>query len=186
MGKKIHPSAIVETDHIGEGTRIWAFVHILPGAAIGNECNICDHCFIEGNVRIGNHVTVKSGVHIWSGVNIADHVFIGPGVAFTNDLLPRSGNKNFDLKETFIAEGASLGANASIRAGVRVGKYAMVGMGSVVTRDVPDFAMVFGNPAVFRAWVGRDGKKLIPGSDRVWTSENGESYIETDGVLRPK
>jgi len=144
----IHPQALVETDTIGEQTRIWAFVHILPGASIGKECNICDHVFIENDVIIGDRVTVKCGVQLWDGLRIADDVFIGPNATFTNDRFPRS-RKPFCLLKTWIEKGATIGANATILPGVTIGAYAMVAAGSVVTRDVPPNALVAGNPARF-------------------------------------
>ncbi|MCA1561229.1 MAG: N-acetyltransferase, partial [Acidobacteria bacterium] len=131
---------------IGAGTRVWAFVHILPGARIGENCNLCDHVFIENQVVIGNRVTVKSGIYIWDGVQIEDDVHLGPNVVFTNDRFPRS-RRSFQLERTLVRHGASIGANATILPGITVGACAMVGAGSVVTRDVRDFALVVGNPA---------------------------------------
>ncbi len=141
-----HPHALVESDKIGRDTRIWAFVHILPGAVIGEECNICDHVFIENDVIVGNRVTVKCGVQLWDGVRIGDDVFIGPNATFTNDAFPRS-KQPFDLLITRVEHGASIGANATILPGLTIGENAMVGAGAVVTRDVPANAMVVGNPA---------------------------------------
>lgn len=142
-----HATAIVETNVIGASTRVWAFVHILPGAIIGADCNICDHVFVENDVVLGDRVTVKSGVQMWDGLRVADDVFIGPNATFTNDLFPRSKQYPEKFLQTIIDKGASIGANATILAGTRVGEGAMVGAGSVVTRDVPPFAVVVGNPA---------------------------------------
>jgi UDP-2-acetamido-3-amino-2,3-dideoxy-glucuronate N-acetyltransferase len=142
-----HPQSLVESEHIGEGTRVWAFAHILPGAVLGNDCNVCDNVFIENDVLIGNRVTIKCGVQIWDGLVIEDDVMIGPNATFTNDLFPRS-KQPFDLKQTFIRKGASIGANATILAGVEIGAGAMVGAGAVVTKNVPAHAVVVGNPAV--------------------------------------
>lgn len=142
----IHPQSIVETDRIGPETRVWAFVHILKGAVIGRNCNICDLCFIEGNVVLGNCVTVKSGVHLWNGLRVDDNVFLGPNVALTNDLRPRSKHYGEALI-TRIHKGASIGANATLLPGIEIGCHAMVGAGSVVTRSVPNFGLCFGNPA---------------------------------------
>ncbi len=142
----VHSHALAETDQIGEGTRIWAFVHILSGAVIGADCNICDNVFIENNVIIGNRVTIKCGVQIWDGVRLEDDVMVGPNATFTNDLFPRS-KKTFELKTTVVKSGASIGANATILCGITIGKGAMVGAGAVVTKDVPDQAVVAGNPA---------------------------------------
>jgi len=143
----IHPSAICETSNVGIGTRIWAFVHILPGAVIGKNCNICDFVFIENQVVIGDNTTIKSGVQIWDGVTIEDNVFIGPNVTFTNDKYPSSKNEDYALLKTLIARGASIGANATILPGITVGEKAIVGAGSVVTRDVAAGTTVIGNPA---------------------------------------
>ena len=182
----IHATALVESTTIGKGNRIWAFVHILPGTVMGNNCNICDHCFIEGNVKIGNNVTLKSGVHLWDGLTLKDDVFVGPGVAFTNDLLPRSGNTDFVRKETIIEKGASLGANSTILSGITIGEYAMTGIGSVVTRSVPSHALVFGNPARFKAWIDEKGEKMKTSGPKEWRSESGTTYIETPTGLKRK
>lgn len=144
----IHEKAIVEPGaQIGIGTRVWAFAHILPGAVIGSHCNICDHVLIENDVQIGNRVTVKSGIYIWDGVRIDDLVFLGPNVVFTNDNSPRSQRYPPVYSRTYICKGASIGANAIILPGITIGQWAMVGAGSVVTKNVPDYVMVMGNPA---------------------------------------
>ena len=141
-----HDNALVESEDVGKGTRIWAFSHVLPGAKIGKDCNICDHVFIENDVVIGDRVTIKCGVQIWDGLRVADDVFIGPNATFTNDLNPRS-RQNFELLTTTVEQGASIGANSTILPGVTIGSGAMVGAGAVVTKDVPEKAVVFGNPA---------------------------------------
>lgn len=143
----IHDSAQVLSTKIGEGTKIWQFVVALPDAVIGSNCNINAHCFIENNVVIGNNVTIKCGVQIWDGLRLEDDVFIGPNVTFTNDIYPRSKVYPDKFIETWIKEGASIGANATIIAGVVVGSYAMVGAGSVVTKHIPPFTLWVGNPA---------------------------------------
>lgn len=142
-----HPAAIVETTHVGSGTRVWAFAHILPGAHIGRDCNICDHVFIENEVTIGDRVTIKCGVQLWDGVTLEDDVFIGPNATFTNDPFPRSRQRPERWKPTFVRRGASIGANATILPGITIGPEAMVGAGAVVTRDVPARCIVVGNPA---------------------------------------
>ncbi|HET6389566.1 WxcM-like domain-containing protein [Hyphomicrobium sp.] len=142
-----HPLALCESNSIGEGTRIWAFAHVLPGARVGRNCNICDHVFIENDVSIGDDVTIKCGVQVWDGVSIGNRAFIGPNVTFTNDRFPRSKQYPERFLATVVEEGASIGANATILPGVRVGRDAMVGAGAVVTKDVPPNATVVGNPA---------------------------------------
>jgi acetyltransferase-like isoleucine patch superfamily enzyme/dTDP-4-dehydrorhamnose 3,5-epimerase-like enzyme len=142
-----HPNAIVETEKIGRQTRIWAFVHILPQAVIGEDCNLCDHVFVENDVIVGDRVTIKSGVQLWDGVRLEDDVFIGPNVTFTNDRFPRSKQYPQEYLKTVVERGASVGANATLLPGVRVGQNAMVGAGAVVTKDVPPNSIVVGNPA---------------------------------------
>ncbi len=142
-----HPQAIVETSRIGEGSRVWAFAHILEGAEIGRDANICDHVFIENNVRIGDRVTVKCGVQLWDGVQLEDDVFVGPNVTFTNDRFPRSKQHLEKYPTTLVRKGASIGANATILPGITIGADAMIGAGAVVTRSVPPYAVVAGNPA---------------------------------------
>jgi acetyltransferase-like isoleucine patch superfamily enzyme/dTDP-4-dehydrorhamnose 3,5-epimerase-like enzyme len=148
-----HPMAIVETQQVGEKTRIWAFAHVLPGAKIGEDCNICDHTFIENDVVIGNRVTVKCGVYLWDGIVIEDDVFVGPNATFTNDRFPRSKQYPEKFAKTVIRNGASIGANATILPGLTIGRGAMVGAGAVVTRNVPPYAIVIGNPAYIKGYV---------------------------------
>lgn len=142
-----HPNALVESQRIGKETRIWAFTHVLPGAVIGDDCNLCDHVFIENDVVVGNRVTIKSGVQLWDGITIEDDVFIGPNATFTNDDFPRSKQYPGEFLRTLVKRGASVGANATILPGVTVGQCAMVGAGAVVTKNVPPHAIVVGNPA---------------------------------------
>lgn len=154
-----HPDARVESPSIGRGTRIWAFAHILPGARIGEDCNICDHTFVENDVIVGDRVTVKCGVQLWDGVRIEDDVFVGPNATFTNDPLPRSRQRPDSFARTTVRRGASVGANATILPGVTIGRNAMIGAGAVVTKDVPANAVVVGNPAYVTAYVdGRGGR----------------------------
>ena len=139
----VHPQALVETDNIGEGTRVWAFAHVMQGATVGRNCNICDHAFVESGVIIGDGVTIKNGVAIWDGVSLGNHVFVGPNAVFTNDLNPRAEVKkgHDQFVPTHIQEGATIGANATIVCGVTLGRYAFVGAGTVVIRDVPSYAL---------------------------------------------
>ena len=148
-----HPQALVETKTIGKGTRVWAFAHILPGAMVGRECNICDHVFIENKVTIGDRVTIKCGVQLWDGIILEDDVFVGPNATFTNDPFPRSQQYPAEFPKTHVRQGASIGANATILPGLTIGQNAMVGAGAVVTRDVPPNAIVVGNPARITGYV---------------------------------
>ncbi len=165
-----HPNALVETKQIGEGTKVWAFAHVMVGAEIGANCNIGDHAFVEAGAKVGNGVTIKNNALIWKGVHIADYAYIGPNVVCTNDRSPRSARmplmkeKNLTeedwLAETFVEEGASVGANATILAGITLGKYCMVGAGSVVTKDVAPHVLVVGNPAKPVGEVSKSGGKI--------------------------
>lgn len=143
----IHPQSDVQSTSVGKDTRVWQYVVILPGARIGERCNICAHVFIENDVEVGDDVTIKSGVQLWDGLRVGDRVFIGPNATFANDPFPRSGRRPETFAVTTIEPGASIGANATILAGLTVGGGAMVGAGAVVTKDVPPGATVVGNPA---------------------------------------
>jgi len=191
----VHPTALVETASIGEGTRVWAYVHILPGAVIGRNCNIGDHCFIEGGVHIGDDVTIKNGNMLWEGVTIADGAFVGPAVVFTNDRYPRSpraahAGERYRRKEgwllpTRVGRGATLGAGAVILAGVTIGDYAMVAAGAVVTRDVPPYALVRGNPAAVRGWVCACGQPLRFQEDTATCAACGRRFRREKSALEP-
>jgi UDP-2-acetamido-3-amino-2,3-dideoxy-glucuronate N-acetyltransferase len=165
----VHPKALVETTRIGEGTRVWAFAHVMKGASIGRDCNVGDHAFIEAGARVGHGVTIKNGVTIWEGVTVGDFAFLGPCVVFTNDLRPRSpraprAGARYRAKEwlvrTRVGKGASLGANATVVCGVRIGDHAMVGAGTVVTADVPAHALWLGVPGRLAGYVCECGKPL--------------------------
>lgn len=149
MSIKIHPLADVQSKNIGENTIIWQFCVVLKNAQVGTDCNINCNVFIENKVVIGNNVTIKPGVQIWDGITLEDFVFIGPNVTFTNDLFPRSKNTDYDLKKTLVQKGASIGANATILGGVTIGENALVGAGSVVTKNIPANEVWAGNPAKF-------------------------------------
>jgi acetyltransferase-like isoleucine patch superfamily enzyme/dTDP-4-dehydrorhamnose 3,5-epimerase-like enzyme len=142
----VHPQGLCESATVGQGTRVWAFAHVLPGATIGRDCNICDHVFIENDVVLGDRVTVKCGVQLWDGLRIGDDVFIGPNATFSNDKFPRSKHYQPAVLQTHIANGASIGAGAVVLPGLHIGARAMIGAGSVVTHDVPARAIVTGNP----------------------------------------
>ncbi|MFT0867451.1 acyltransferase [Pseudomonas sp. CAM1A] len=143
----IHALADVQSSTIGEGTRIWQYVVVLAGAKIGRECNLCAHTLIEGDVVVGDRVTLKSGVFLWDGTRIEDDVFVGPNATFTNDPMPRSKVYPGSFSGITVKQGASIGANATLLPGITIGRGAMVGAGAVVTKSVPDFAVVVGNPA---------------------------------------
>jgi acetyltransferase-like isoleucine patch superfamily enzyme len=165
----VHPTSIIETEQIGEGTRIWAFTQVMKDVSIGTRCNIGSHCFIESGVTIGDNVTIKNGNMIWSGVTLEEGVFVGPQVVFTNDLYPRSPrlpqaqprySDTAWLLPTVVGRGASLGAGAVLIPGLTIGAFATVGAGSVVTKHVPPYALVRGNPARLYGWVCQCGQPL--------------------------
>lgn len=151
---QIHPLSDISDCVIGDGTRVWQFVVILPGARIGSLCNICANVLIEGDVVVGDRVTIKSGVQLWDGLRVGDGVFIGPNVTFTNDRFPRSGVRLSGFCQTIIEEGASIGGGAVILPGIRIGRGAMIGAGSVVTKNVDPNSLVIGNPARHVRFVG--------------------------------
>lgn len=177
----VHEHGLCESTRVGDGTRIWAFAHVLPGAVIGRDCNICDHVFIENDVSVGDRVTVKSGVQLWDGIQLADDVFVGPNVTFTNDPFPRSRQYLPEYPRTEVGPGASLGANATILPGVQIGRKAMVGAGAVVTKDVPPNAVVVGNPARIVGYV--DGDRTAQPSVAA-ASSLPESRVAGIGVQR--
>ncbi|MEZ4652246.1 MAG: acyltransferase [Candidatus Eisenbacteria bacterium] len=160
----VHSQGICESEDIGEGTRIWAFAHVMKNAHIGAHCNIGEGAFVEGGARLGNHVTVKNGVAIWDRVEVGDHVFLGPNCVFTNDRAPRS-HPDYRTgpggwEPTHVQFGASIGANATIVCGVTLGSWCFIAAGAVVTKNVPDHAMVVGNPAHQIGWACRCGRRL--------------------------
>jgi acetyltransferase-like isoleucine patch superfamily enzyme len=158
----VHSAGLCESETVGSGTRVWAFAHVLPGAVVGRDCNICDHAYVENGAVIGDRVTVKNAVLVFDGVTVEDDCFLGPNVVFTNDLNPRAhvkkGRDQFVL--TTVQAGATIGANATIVCGVTIGRNAFVAAGSVVIHDVPDQAMVAGNPARRIGWVCTCGVRL--------------------------
>ena len=186
---KAHPTAIVESDSIGDGTSIWAYSHVLQGASVGRRCNIGDHCYIESGASIGDDVTIKNLTAIWEGVVIENGAFIGPGVNFTNDIYPRSPRmKQAEnryrgrgwLVKTVVGEGATLGAGSVIVAGLTIGAYAFVGAGAVVTHDVPSFALVVGNPARAQGWVCASGSRLEVVQDGTKCDSCGVEFRQTE------
>jgi acetyltransferase-like isoleucine patch superfamily enzyme len=180
-----HPQAMVESEHIGAGTRIWEFAHVMRDVTIGSGCNIGAGCFIETGAILGNHVVVKNGVSVWNGITVEDDVFIGPGVVLTNEHEPRSGFPK-DLARTLIRKGASIGAGAILVAPVVIGEYATVGAGAVVIRDVAPHTLVVGNPARAVGHVCLCGRKIRPASLDPLRGQCacGLRYILADGSLQ--
>ncbi len=158
----VHADGRCESDRVGAGTRVWAFAHVLSGATIGRDCNVCDGVFVEGGVVVGDRVTIKNQVMLFDGVRIEDDVFLGPGVIFTNDLNPRAfiARHGAELLPTLVRRGATLGAGAVVVCGTVIGEYAFVGAGTVVARDVPANAFVVGNPGRVIGWACRCGSRL--------------------------
>ncbi len=189
-----HSHAIVETSNIGEGTRIWAFSHVMKGATVGADCSIGEHCFVEAGAQIGNNVTVKNCNMVWEGIVLEDGVFVGPNVIFTNDRYPRSPrlpeakhrytDHNW-LVPTVVRHGASIGGGAVIVAGSTIGEFALVAAGAVVTREVPSYAIVAGNPARLRGWVCQCGTGLHFDEADATCPECGRKYNRENGLMQP-
>lgn len=173
----IHSLADVQSLKIGSKTRIWQFVVVLPNAEIGESCNICSHCFIENDVILGDRVTIKSGVQLWDGIKIGNDVFVGPSVAFANDRFPRSGVRPSEFSRTYIHDGASIGSGAVVLPGITIGRNAMVGAGSVVTRSVPANAIVVGNPAKIVGYVD-----AVQNSPKRYLENNSNHGIDSTSV----
>ena len=150
----IHPLSDCQNTHIPESTNIWQFCVVLPGARIGENCNICSHCFIENDVVIGNDVTIKCGTQVWDGITLEDNVFVGANVTFTNDRYPHAKNADWKMEPTLVKRGASIGAGSTILCGVTIGEDAIIGIGSVVTKSIPAGEIWVGNPARFLKKVG--------------------------------
>jgi len=178
----VHPTADVLSKSIGDHTRIWQFVVILPRAIIGRECNVCSHCFIEDDVEIGDRVTIKNGVQLWNGLRVESDVFIGPNATFTNDKFPRSLAHKQELPITVLRAGSSIGASATILPGLTIGTRAMVGAGAVVTRSVPPNAMVVGNPARIVGYVDAEAAHFHQHEPILAGAEVGVSSTKIRGV----
>jgi UDP-2-acetamido-3-amino-2,3-dideoxy-glucuronate N-acetyltransferase len=185
----VHPSSVVdEGANIGEGTKIWHFCHISASTNIGKACNFGQNVFVAGNVTLGNNVKVQNNVSIYTGVTCDDDVFLGPSMVFTNVTNPRSGvNRRGQYSETNVGKGASIGANATIVCGHDIGKYAFIGAGAVVTKNVPDYALMVGNPAYQLGWMSEYGQRLnFDASGNAVCSESGEKYELREGAVSKK
>ena len=179
----IHPMSDVQTDKVGDDTRIWQFSVVLEEAIIGMNCNINANVFIENKVVIGNNCTIKSGVQIWDGVTLGDNVFIGPNVTFTNDITPRSKKYPENFLETHLEYGCSIGANATILPNLTIGKFAMIGAGSTVTKSVPSNALVVGSPARIVGWVNTDGTRMEKIENEIFRDLNGQKWRVSNSQL---
>lgn len=181
-----HHSAIIDADAIvGEGTKIWHFSHIMHGAKIGLGCNIGQNVVVSPMVVLGNNVKIQNNVSVYTGVICEDDVFLGPSCVFTNVINPRSFiNRKEEFKTTLVEKGATIGANATIICGVKIGHYALIGAGSVVTKDVKPFALVMGNPAIQKGWVSKNGHKLIFNESGIaQCPETMQKYKLADGLV---
>ncbi|MDA7819988.1 N-acetyltransferase [Flavobacteriaceae bacterium] len=183
----IHPLAYVESNRIGENTDIWQFCVILKKAVIGNNCNINCNVFVENDVIIGNGVTIKPGVQLWDGIRIENEVFIGPNVTFVNDKYPRSKVYPEFFQRVTIKNNASIGANATVLGGLKIGSYSIIGAGAVITKDVPSRSLVIGNPGRIVGWLNNDGTKMksmngfyIDNIERKWVEENNNLFLLDD------
>lgn len=188
----VHESSFVDDDaQIGSGTKIWHFCHIMPRSSIGQNCNIGQNVVVSPDVTIGNHVKIQNNVSIYTGVIVEDDVFLGPSMVFTNVINPRShvSRKN-EYRKTLVRRGASIGANATILCGITLGCYSFVGAGSVVTRDVPDYALVYGSPARIRGWMCQCGEQLTftqhDGEEKAVCQSCGDAYRKQGQVVSPQ
>lgn len=182
MNYFVHESSFVDEGAIiGEGTKIWHFCHIMKDAVIGKGCNLGQNVFVASRVTIGNNVKIQNNVSVYTGVQIEDDVFLGPSMVFTNVVNPRSEvNRKDEYQPTLVKRGASIGANATIVCGVTLGRYAFIGAGAVVTKDVPDYALVYGNPGKIQGWMCRCGVRLpferIEGEEQARCGVCGRGY----------
>lgn len=180
----VHPQGICESTSVGARTRVWAFSHVLPGAVIGADVNINDHVFVENDVIIGDRVTLKSGVQVWDGIRLGDDVFVGPNATFTNDPFPRSKQYPESFATTVIEDGASIGGAAVILPGIRVGRRAMIGAGAVVTKDVPPYAIVVGNPARIVGYAETPSQTTLVAGTAPATPGDGLTRLRTVSDIR--
>lgn len=185
MNYYVHPSAVVDEGcEIGDHVKIWHFSHIMPGCKIGDSCNIGQNCVIFPEVVLGRNVKIQNNVSVYTGVTCGDDVFLGPSCVFTNVINPRSAvNRRGQYSRTHVGKGATIGANATIVCGHDIGPYAFIGAGAVVTRDVPAYALVIGNPARQTGWMSEHGHKLSFKDGRAKCPEGGEYYELSDGLV---
>ena len=183
----VHPSSFVDEGAIvGKGTKVWHFSHVMPGAIIGERCNIGQNCVIMPGVKLGNNVKMQNNVSVYEGVELEDDVFCGPSMVFTNVGTPRSHvNRRGEYERTLVKKGASIGANATIVCGNALGKFSFVGAGSVVTKNVKDYALVVGNPARQIGWMCECGERLAVSDGQGTCARCGKAYVEQQGVLTP-
>ena len=184
----VHESSYVdEGAEVGALTRIWHFCHVMPQARIGERCNIGQNVLVSSDVTIGNNVKIQNNVSLYTGVIVEDDVFLGPSMVFTNVINPRSHvSRKDEYRTTLVRKGASIGANATIVCGITLGKYCFVGAGAVVTRDVPDYALVYGSPARVHGWMCQCGEQLKFDDDRAVCNNCGDVYRKQDQVVSPE
>ena len=183
MGKTFihHTAEVSDGAKIGEGTKIWNQAQVREGVELGEDCIVSKNVYLDSNVKIGDRVKIQNNVNVYHGVTIEDDVFLGPSMTFTNDMFPRAFNSDFEVSDTLVKKGASIGANSTIRCGITINEYAMIGCGSTVTKDVPAFALMVGNPARRIAWVCECGQKL---NDDLCCPVCGKKYEKEDAGLR--
>ena len=182
----IHETAVVDTGaQVGAGTRVWHFTHLMPRCRVGEGCILGQNVFIDNDVRIGNGVKIQNNVSVYKGVIVEDDVFLGPSMVFTNVINPRSFiERKAEFKQTMVRKGATIGANATILCGVEIGVYAMVGAGSVVTKNVKPYALVYGNPAQQKGWISKNGYPLVfNDKGEAACPESGEKYLLRNGEV---
>lgn len=184
----VHESSYVDDGaEIGAGTKIWHFCHVMPRAKIGERCNIGQNVLVSSDVTLGNNVKIQNNVSLYTGVIVEDDVFLGPSMVFTNVINPRSHvSRKDEYKTTLVRKGASIGANATIVCGITLGKYCFIGAGSVVTKDVPDYALVYGSPARVRGWMCQCGEQVKFEDDRAVCKSCGDAYRKQDQVVGPE
>ena len=180
-----HALSLVESDQIGQGTRVWAWAHVMQDSRLGDDCNIGEHCFVESGAVLGNRVTVKNGVQVWDGVTVEDDVFLGPNAVLTNDMRPRSRSADFEPEPTLLKQGCSIGANATVLCGLTIGRYALIAAAAVVTRDVPDWALMVGSPARLCGHVCQCSRSLEFAADDLAQCSCGKRFRRVGDAVEP-